>query len=283
MTTYYISPTGNDSTGVGTAVSPWATMSKAYSSSTTGDTILCDSAHGTFTWVTTQFVTARTVSNYGGGIPVFDGANGNVSWYGPITVSNIKFQNAERSDNSIGILGANASTDVSSFTNCIFSNLISARFNNIFDPYNKAWTITVTGCLFYNCSYDPGQSQPQGGGYFGTRSGGGVLTATITGNTFYSNNAYAPTIGGNNGSGVSLALTNNIFANFGATSSLSPTPTSIPTITGSNNLVYGYSSIPSALSSQTGYLNADPLFVDATNGNLNLRPTSPCIDAGTII
>jgi hypothetical protein len=33
----------------------------------------------------------------------------------------------------------------------------------------------------------------------------------------------------------------------------------------------------------TGVITSDPLFVDPSNGIFNLRPTSPCIDTGTLV
>ena len=42
---------------------------------------------------------------------------------------------------------------------------------------------------------------------------------------------------------------------------------------------YQVTSAPSGI----GNITSDPLFVDAANGNFNLRPASPCIDTGTLI
>jgi hypothetical protein len=35
--------------------------------------------------------------------------------------------------------------------------------------------------------------------------------------------------------------------------------------------------------SGTGVITSDPLFIDPANNNYNLSPSSPCIDAGTLI
>lgn len=74
--------------------------------------------------------------------------------------------------------------------------------------------------------------------------------------------------------------------------------TNKPVMKGKNNIFYSATSVSLGSSSctmtysdgynissfplNTGNITSDPLFVDAPNGNYNLRPTSPCIDTGTV-
>ena len=51
MAIYYInSVSGNDTTGTGAAGAPWLTMSKAHTSSATGDTIILQPASAVYTF-----------------------------------------------------------------------------------------------------------------------------------------------------------------------------------------------------------------------------------------
>ena len=48
MATYYISPSGNDTTGTGTSALPWLTISKAHTSAANGDTIILKTSTTTY-------------------------------------------------------------------------------------------------------------------------------------------------------------------------------------------------------------------------------------------
>ena len=76
---YYISPTGSDTTGNGSASLPWATVTKFLTVATAGDTLYCrggtytgDAAH-VITSVSGTAAAPITITNYTGETPVFQG------------------------------------------------------------------------------------------------------------------------------------------------------------------------------------------------------------------
>jgi hypothetical protein len=69
---------------------------------------------------------------------------------------------------------------------------------------------------------------------------------------------------------------NSIFVN--ATGISFPAYTSGNGIT-SYSCFYSFSTTPTG----TGNITSDPLFVDPSNSNFNLRATSPCIATGTLV
>lgn len=86
-TTYYISPTGNDTTGNGSFATPWRTLSKLYSMLTAGGTGLCRGGsytgnNGDCGIVVTSTGTASApiiVKAYPGETPVFDGTGATIT------------------------------------------------------------------------------------------------------------------------------------------------------------------------------------------------------------
>ena len=61
--TYYISPAGNDSSGTGSSILPWATLSKAFSSMSGGDTLIIKD--GTYTGNINSINTTYQIPPYG--------------------------------------------------------------------------------------------------------------------------------------------------------------------------------------------------------------------------
>lgn len=125
--------------------------------------------------------------------------------------------------------------------------------------------LTVTGSVL----------QVAASGSFGMMVGGFYVSdwdgATITGNTIVnvggsSNNLYGTT------SLSPSIFKNNIFQGDGASEVLNHTPA-----TNSNNC-FGNTGISSG---GTNNVFTDPQFVDSTTGDYRLRPSSPCINAGT--
>lgn len=282
MATYYIRGDGNDTTGDGlTPATAWLTMSKAVSSSTTGDTITVVGGFGNLTFATQSFATARTV--VGSASPVMDGAAANVSWSADITldVTGIQFQNANR--NSFADIFDNTGTAVMTFTNCIFTGLTTTAARAIFGKDAVAangGTFKLVGCLAYNCT---GASLA----WFGTV--GVTMDFVVYNCTFYSNVADANTPSWyTNVSGgtpaVNFDIRNTLVINdngvnrawnvsgAGGVTYTSTVPATVDTV--------GYTSLPAGLS---GSIAVDPLFVDAAGSNFNLRPTSPVIDIGVVI
>ncbi len=276
MTTYYISPIGNDSTGAGTLISPWQTVSKAFSSSTGGDTILVDSANGNLTWVAQDFTSARTLSSYGGGTAVLSGGSTTLMWSGFITVSNLQFQNFS---GLVPFIPTGTSCTMS-FTTCKFVSIVTDFGFFAFNGGCSNSAVTLQSCLFQNCESPVGPSSLS---YF--RIGNdtvGTTTISLTNCTVYSNVATGRTmpLAENVGAGTTptIALTNNIIWNANGINTAFTAGSTI-TFSGSDNDILGYSSPPSL----TGNISTDPLFVDVASSIFDLRPSSPCRDIGTAI
>jgi hypothetical protein len=227
------------------------------------------------------------------------------------TVTNCSF-----SDNTAlqggGMYNWNSSPTV---TNCTFSRNTSHGAAYGGGMVNEGSSPTVTGCSFFNnqsgtfgggmynhyysspivtsCIFSGNRADNRGGGMSNltssptvincifsensTSDGGGMhnanSSATVTNCTFTRNHA---TNGGGifNESNSSVTLTNSIVWGDIAIDSIFSDSTSLSSATYSD--IYWWPSTHPG----TGNINADPMFVDASNGDLRLRPFSPCIDAG---
>ena len=288
MAVYYISPTGNDSTGTGVLGNPWATISKAVSSSSGGDTINC--LAGTYTWAAQDPVGNRNIVGVSGAAAtIFDGGGSHlIFWRGEGSVTGITFQNADAGSSGADYLfGTTVGTGATwKFTNCIFISLQAVNTGSIFSSGSGSvgiiGTMDFTACVFVNCSKNiasPGGNS----GIFSPIDGSAIFT--ITNCTFYTNIIAADTnivmFGGSlvAGSTTLMTLINNIFVNANGTPVAFDFQTTHVTYAGTNNDFFGHSSPPSL----PNQLTVDPLFVNPASNNFNLRPTSPCIDAGTPI
>ncbi len=184
---------------------------------------------------------------------------GMVNFYGSPTLMNVTFS-GNSADYGGGMLNYNSSPTL---TNVTFSGNSATyggggMYNNLSDP-------ELTNILFYN------NSAANGGGIYnsGTRS-------VLTNITFSGNRATNSGGGIYNGQdeyyGVDSETTiaNSIVWDNGSPA-IYNSSTSVISVT--------YSLVEGGWPGE-GNIDADPLFVDAANGNLRLQPTSPAIDAG---
>ena len=282
MATYYIAPTGNDTTGNGSQGNPWQTINKAITASASGDTI--NLSAGTFAWPSAPPVLAdRTLIGQGTDKTVVDGAGATLAGWtmtGTTTIQKIRFTNAVKSsagNTGLFAVGANG-THVITFDNCQFDGL-TWNFANAGGIILIVYSVTgsvilnVVNCLFYGCK-SAGLSQD---GHIWVANGS-VTTANITNCTFFTNRSGAQNVViiGGLGAGTLWVLKNNIFYDISGTSPQFVSASS-PFYTGSNaNVIYGYSSVPTL----TGTIASDPMMVDPLNNLFQLRPGSPAVDAG---
>ena len=285
MATIYISPSGNDTTGAGTSGNPYLTISKAHTVASSGDTIYC--LAGTYTWVSQTFSKALTITapspvdNYP--VAIFDGAAANVVWScysSDVTFENLLFQNVAASGHVFQSYESGVSTI---FNCCVFRALLfgNANFSHCFNAMN----VTFTACLFDDIYLNGGA----------TDAHRGMCGAT---NTLYAwqyifNNCviYCENSGASRLSTIVASDVSSIkvIADFNNCIVYNGTG-------GTLNLYYDYHGVYTAVTadycdnylmthvpSGTGNLTSDPLFVDAANGNFNLRPDSPCLNTGTLI
>ncbi len=239
-----------------------------------GDTINC--LAGNYTWVSQAFLSSRNVVGAGYATTIFDGAAANVSWNSSATlaISGITFKNAVAASNSQPFqLQANGASI--SLTNCsITATTISGW--GIFGTNNgitQPASFSLTGCLIVNCVNGAG-----GNDALFSDQAVVVCTLALTNNTIYTNQTNAATLPMYFFITWHVTYTNNIIYNANGVNKGWALASAVVE-TGSNNDILGFSSAPSL----TAQISTDPLFVDATNANFNLRPTSPCIGAGTVI
>lgn len=272
MSTYYISPTGNDTTGNGSLANPWLTLNKAYTSSAAGDTIQC--AAGTYTFVTATMSTGRTLQAATGATVVFDGGAADVNWKigGNWTITGIKFQNIAESNTVfypiIGYTNVSGVAGTCTFTDCTFTNLTvrsdTASYCSVLGTFANSGAFVCNTCLFYNI-------KPVAGGVYGKLFTRDDLTVTLNGCTI----AFVSLTDNFNWIGdgvVTLIIKNTIIYN----GSGKTVTGAAATATYSD--IYGITSPPTL---GAGCITSDPLFVDAANANFRLRPTSPCLNTGT--
>lgn len=285
MANYYIATTGNDSTGAGTFASPWLTLSKALTSSTTGDTIYV--AAGTYTFSSLTFSSSRNIVGSSvfdsNGLPtvIFDGAAAaNPIWtIAGGTISNIIIQNIVHVANNAFPIQVNAT--LVTFINCVFRTMTLYSNGNIGSTIISAggsgYTVTLIGCLFYNNI----TTTQFVSGVFGY--GGGFDPIVFLYNCIIAatSSVGSRVTGRHASSSTQLTAKNCIFySSFSlAWHGVSTAPTW--TANCSNNTVYGYTSAPTNVTA-IAPITSDPLFTNAINGDFRLRPTSPCIDAGIL-
>jgi len=296
MATYHINAdSGNDTTGDGSENLPWLTISKAYTSSTTADTINIQDSIATYLFgtqtISNRVLTGETAGSRttGGQGSVLDGASTSFKWTvgGTCTWSDVIFQDYDNSSNAQ--FGPFDSVDgvTLTATNCIFRDFIIGSTNTDFFMFGSrssiAQTLSFTACALSDIRTAVAAAASN---LFRIGAGAGD-TGTVTLNscvlfTDTTTSTDFPAIFYNTGSGTrNLAIKNSIFREAG-TGSISITAGSTPSsyaITNSCNNNITVNGSPT----ESGNITTDPLFVDEDNGNFNLRPTSPCIDTGILI
>lgn len=180
----------------------------------------------------------------------------------------------------------------------------SHNFGLIHAGNNSGATVTVEGCILEMGPATLAQSGTQQRGWF-AGAGSPITSLTISDSVILcgsNGTAYGAVIGGDNNqdgfneiniqkctivitggsatkfstysSGItSSTFKNNIFVGNGNSETLNFTP-----LTASHNCYHN-----NGISSGSGgVVFADPQFIDSANGDYRLRPTSPCISAGTL-
>lgn len=285
MASYYIATTGNDSTGNGTLGNPWLTLSKAYSSSTGGDTI--NVAAGSYTWASAS-MTQRTITGptiaVGGTLPtaVFNGAAAAVSWAlsggGSMTLNNLRFTNATNPNSSTAIFFSNTGTLVLTFNNCCIDTCTIV--SNSSGPGGGVFSMTTVTVAFNNglIANITGLAGFTGTQCLVARMNSSAINYTFTNSTIRLNDSGANRIQAIfNNFNNAPTFTNCIIQNDGGTLGWESGGSTSVTWTYTNH--FGFTNATAG----TGNISADSLFVDPNNLNCSLRPTSPCIDAGVIV
>ena len=282
MATYYINAdTGNDTTGDGSASSPWLTLNYAVSEAANNDTIVAQDSTNSYAF--TSFSIANkglTIRGESEGGAVFDGNGAKVGVSSNNVVFTQNFLDVEFTNCAgYAIYEGIFNIGIANFTRCKFYNLNfqqpRAGIMEALSSTSEEQNVVFLSCLFYNLNNSA--SGDETGFLLG---GNNNRTATATLNNciihIYSSNNIKNVIGDNN-SDKNLYITNTILFND------SVNTITIEPLRGESAMNYScyYNFVDPPAGSNN--INSDPLFVDPTANNYNLSPTSPCIDAGTLI
>jgi hypothetical protein len=283
MGTYYISPTGSDTTGNGSLANPWASLYKAIAGSATTDTIVL--AAGTYTAIANDKSInfgSRTILGNGIAHTIYNYASQTLSsytcWFYPdsATIQDMTFKNMINIGTSNFPAIRLMSNKTPTFTRVCFDNCRGA-VNAFIDGTQSSsgqgkcdnTTVTLISCIFLNSGTNGVIGSYAADGTISYVANNCIVVQTATGTSF----GYAFT----KSAGCASLIAKNCIAYNSSTTPLASANGS-PTITYS--CFYGTGL---TLYTGTGNIASDPLFVDSVNGDYKLRPTSPCIGTGTII
>jgi hypothetical protein len=271
MATYYINAdTGNNTTGDGTQGNPWLTFSYAITNSVEGDTIFCQNSTNTYLYngntINQRVVEGESVSSVIFTNESAVGAGWGIGSNKVATIKNITFSDIEATGSFTQLFGNNVGSTLI-FENCIFRNISGTApfylfYSNTYYQFNFCLFYGFTSSYLFRMDF---------------RSTNGVITFV---NSIIHNDTTesANTILFQGNLSVTLNITNCILYN--STESTASFRDSNSIYNYSYNCRFGgYNFIPSG----DNNINTDPLFIDPDNNNYNLSPSSPCIDAGTLI
>lgn len=266
MATYYISPSGSDTTGNGSSGNPWLTLAKAYASSTTSDTIICKD--GTYTFATAT-MSDRTIQAENSGLAIFDGASATALWtLSGISVTGIVFKRFAYNFGYSGLFSYSASV---SFSNCTFHSLTVGTVYRaaLFYTLTASSALTLTNCLIYNITSSGG-----GGGLFDVFNSPSGVSVTLTGCAIYlgvTGAARVAVIFILSGS-PTVTVKNSIFHNASG---------GVCTWGGGNTATYSCCYALTSPPTGTGVITSDPKLIDPTNVDFHLAHDSPALGMGT--
>jgi len=290
MATYYIDPAGNNSTGDGSEGTPWLTVSKFNTESATGDTLIC--LEGTYAgWSgfnylnKTLVVQAETGADGAYKSVVFDGSgatqvyamqNTGGSQGAHYTFKGIKWFDFAFSNAFIsGDLSDTNATMTFPYEDCIFHTIRSQ--NGFTEWRNTRYGTSFTRCKFYKMARNVAQGA--GGALFVVHVRDQDVSFINT--TIYldeDTDYYTTLFSIQSATAGSVFTLKNLIVSdkndlitYGSSSAAS------------NDISYSDFHQITSPPAGTGVITSDPLFVDSDNNNLNLRPTSPAIDTGTLV
>jgi len=274
MSTWYINAdTGSDTApGDGTVAHPYQTIAKAQTVDADGDTFYLYNATAHYTYSNSTLNSTYQGQSTGAIVDMISSAN-------PSTFTS----NKSTTFNDLKIVSSSSTfwnlRDLSgiaaSWNRCIFTGVANTAGTPLFSNRNATnCSYTIKACLFNNLG---GASAS----IFGRVSADSPsMTYNIYNNTFYFDGLTAMRVFIATGAaGETYNIKNNIFYNaIGATIINLVNPTNATT-------TYQYNDAFQMTVPPTGINNitTDPLFIDISLSNFNLRPTSPCIDTGILV
>lgn len=291
MAVYYISTTGDDTTGDGSQGNPWATLSKFLSSSSGGDTCMVED--GTYNFTTNTVIINRTITAVNNTKAIFRGPGTSTSlgfeFREDNEINGIVFENFYK----FGIFHFQITPGLSSFNYCIFRNNIippgpgghnSGMFKTDLSSSDNT-RVVMLGCLLYgnyaisasgdSCAVWSGVASND---YVDLTMNNCVIANTVQGTTTLRSFAYSQS-----GGSMKLTCNNTIFYNASGEVFKMQTGSTNTIVNESINYCDLYQITLNSVTIGDGIITSNPLFVDESNGNFQLSPSSPCIDAGTLV
>ena len=294
MATYYLNADSGDNDNAGTSASPWLTLAYAITNSAAGDTIYCQNSTATYAFLT-QAITNRTIEGESATGVVFDGGATNAVWTNASGTASIKYLTIQNissptsNSSTINLTGVNSFTA----TGIIFKNILSTVAQSVgLVAGGGLVDATFIGCIFDDLQFSTA-SNLYHGGFFAHTSVNPTDTIRVYNCVFYiktSEGVMVKEIFHCRGSYWNVDIKNTIFLNSSGVSRYicdwySGPPTNQP-LTVYNTCYSGlftlYRTTAYTLTGANNFTD-DPQFIDAPNSDFRLRPTSLCIDAGTII
>lgn len=283
--------TGNDTTGNGSAGSPYKTPAKFFAVYSAGDICYLQNSTAHYSFLTATIDKNCTIVGQSKERVILNGSGGIAQWTmknATIAVSNVTFYNAyTNGSGTYGMFaphGATSNTTLS-FTECIFRDIHLGAHSlaGIFSQLSIATGLTYN-CTVHRCKFIRIEMLGTSSSFLGFRTGNVatenfVMTectadfkTTATGYFYYLDNLAGGTVTQNIKNCIFTVRSGNMNwrSIFGSS-----------TWTVTYTTIYGVTSVHASITSQTGVSQTDPLFVDPDNENFNLRQTSTKIDAGT--
>ncbi|MHB9036212.1 MAG: carboxypeptidase regulatory-like domain-containing protein [Armatimonadota bacterium] len=262
--TYYLSPTGNDTTGDGSSGNPWFTLQRANQSATAGDLVLAQP--GTYNYSSTNTLSASGSS--GGGYITY-AANGAVT----LNFTNSGVDGIDITGSYVELDGFNI-TGVSNPYTIYINNAgyVQVRACNIV-PYMSV--VNSNHILIRDNVFTPRS------GYHGLYIGGSSNYVSVLGNTFYGiTSGYGAWFYSSNSTGNEVVdcIFKNCYTGIYNSQGLADSAHDY-------NMFHGMGS--GALYNLTAqsheYTNTDPLLNNPGSGDYTLQSNSPAKDCGRFI
>lgn len=303
MATVYIAPTAQGSANGTSPTNAYAftSVASAETDATSGGTIVF--VDGTYTL--TNHLNLATAITYGvtyqpqtaGGVTItgaFGVRVGNTSLAAGIVINDLTFNIGSQSQSSgyqfrfINTTGGsttmnrcNGSVDRSSgvHANCFGDNVAHNETGSKLDLFMNECDFQINMPSLSN-DYETGMI----GGGSNQDGASKPKNFTITSCTFFSNATGKMAFSNYNNAGgtdaVGTVVVKNTIINHEGTASKLAEGTPAVTTSFTNCSIYnGY--ITTGVDTLSGNIDLNPLFVDSANGDFRLRPSSPCINAGT--